>query len=174
METIYQKSNETKAPKNNAMEKWAIVTGIIMCVSYIIYFLIMESLGLAIVPEYRIFNLVIQVTAIAISIKLFKTSAKGNFSYLEGFAIGCFSSFISVMLFAGFFYIYLLKINPQLLPALMNSSSMLGKYVTPFSAAITIAVEGCIGGLIISFAFMQFFKDDALYNPLKKKSNEVE
>lgn len=174
METTYQKSAETKAPKNNTMEKWAIVTGIIMCICYIIYFLIMESMGLADVPEYRILNLVIQVTAIAVSIKLYKTAAKGNFSYLEGFAIGCFSSFVSVILFAGFMYVYLLKINPQLLAALMNSSSMLGKYATPFSAAITITIEGCISGLLISFACMQLFKDDALHNPLKKKSDEVE
>lgn len=173
METIDKKS-EVPIIKNNSMERQAIITGIIMCACYIIYFLIMESLGLAAVPEYRIANFLIQILAVAISIKVYKSSAKGNFSYLDGFALGCFSSFISVVLFAGFIYIYLLKINPELLNALMNNSVMLGKYLTPFSAAFMIILEGCIAGLIISFSFMQFFKEDSLYNPLKKKSNEIE
>ena len=173
METT-DKKIEVSQIKNNGIEKLAIITGVIMSACYIVYFLIMESLGLATVPEYRIANFVIQIAAVAISIKFYKSSSKGNFSYLEGFALGCFSSFVSSILFAGFIYIYFLKINPELLPELMNNSSMMGKYLTPFSASITVAIEGNIAGLIISFAFMQFFKDDALHNPLKKKSNEVE
>jgi hypothetical protein len=160
--------------KNNTLEKMAVITGVIMCVCYIAYFLLMELLGLATIPEYRIVNFVIQIAAVAISVKLYKSSTKGHFNYFEGFALGCFSSFISVILFGIFIYIYLSEINPELLPALMDNSSMMGKYLTPFSAALTVAVEGSIAGLIISFTFMQFFKDDGLHNPLKKKSNEVE
>ncbi len=172
METIDEKTKTLKAG-NNSLEKQAIVTGIIMCVCYIAYFLFMESIDLAAIPEYRAGNFIIQIAAIAISIRVFKSS-KGNFSYLEGFGLGFFSSFISVMLFALFIYFYFLKINPELLQTLMTNSLMLGKYLTPFSAAFAVTVEGSISGLIISFAFMQFFKEDALYNPLKKKSNEVE
>lgn len=160
--------------ENNSLEKQAIITGVILCACFIVYFLIMESLGLAEVPEYRIVNFFIQTIVVAISIRLYKSSCKGKFNYLEGLVLGFFSSFISVILFALFIYIYFLKVNPELLQALMDNSLMLGKYLTPLSAALTVAVEGSIAGLIISFAFMQFFKDDALHNPLKKKSNEAE
>ncbi len=173
METTDQKP-ELQKVKNNILEKRAIVTGIIMSICYIAYFLIMESLGLATVPEYRIVNFLIQFIAVATSIKLFKSASNGRFTYLEGFALGCLSSFISVILFALFIYAYLSKINPELLPSLMNKAEMMGKYLTPFSAALAVAVEGSIAGLIISFTLMQFFKDDALHNPLKKKSNEME
>ncbi|MES2559357.1 MAG: DUF4199 domain-containing protein [Bacteroidota bacterium] len=173
METIGKKTSDTKL-KSNTLERQAIITGLIMCFCYIIYFLIMESVGLAAIPEYRIANFIIQIAAVSISIKLYKASTKGNFNYLEGFILGCFSSFISAVLFAAFIYIYLHKINPGLLQSLMDHSSMMGKYLTPFSAALTVTLEGSIAGLIISFAFMQFFKDDGLHNPLKRKSNEIE
>jgi hypothetical protein len=160
--------------KNNAVEQFAIVTGMIICFFDIAYFLIMAAQGLADVPEYRIFNYIFQAAAIAFSIKYYKSTHKGNYSYLEGFGLGCFSSFISSVLFAGFLFIYLNAIEPDMLNVLRNNSLMLGKYLTPFSAALAVAVEGSIAGLIISLALMQFYKDDALHNPLKKKSTEIE
>lgn len=171
MKTIDQ---QNKKIKNNGLEKFAIVTGLIMSSCYIVYFLLMEALGLVIVPEYRVLNFVIQITAIAISIRNYKLSLKGNFNYLSGFVLGCFASFVSTILFGAFLLFYLSQLNPELLPVLGSNASMMGKYLTPFTAAVAVVVEGNIAGLIISFILMQFYKDDALHNPLKKKSSEIE
>lgn len=174
MNTINEKLDDIPEKTNNKMEKFAIVTGLLLSVCYIVFFLVMETLGLAAVPEYRIVNFLIQFIGIAISIRYYKSANRGNFNYLEGLGLGCLASFISVVVFAVFIYIYLQQINPQLLPDLMSRSEMMGKYLTPFTSALTVVIEGCIAGLIISFSFMQFFKEDSLHNPLKKKSSEIE
>ncbi len=173
MKTIVQKT-EVAGTTDTTFQKYTVATGIIIALCLVAYFLFMQSIGLGAVPEYRIFNFLIQFVIIAVCLRSYKQSHKGNYSYLEGFGLGCFASFIGVVLFAGFMYLYLQVINPDMLSDLRNNASMMGKYLTPFSTAFAVVVEGSIAGLITSFALMQFFKDDALHDPLKKKSSEIE
>ncbi len=160
--------------KNIGLQKFALVTSFVLLASYIVYFLIMEHFDLVAIPKYRAVNFIIQIIVIAGSIKLYKSNLKSGFTYLQGLALGCLSSLLSSVVFAIFIYIYLQSINPELLPMLLSNASMMGKYLTPYTAAIAVAMEGGIAGLLISFTFMQFFKEDALHNPFKRGGKEVE
>jgi len=158
-----------KTQENISFEKVSLVSGILICIVYIAYFLFMIYANLIRITELRAFNFLILLGGLFFTFKYFRSKSKVHIDYLKGISLGILTSAVSIVLFALFIYIYFSEIDPLLLQQLKNNAPLMGQYLTPFSAAFTIIVEGSISGLILSFAIMQYYKNDPGY--AKQKLN---
>jgi hypothetical protein len=138
---------------SNAVIKWGFIGGILTAAALIAYFMIMKWLNLVQVPGWRLLNFLILLTAIIISIR--NVTRRHGLSYLDAFGMGCLLIFIGVGLFAGFIFIYF-NLNPALLEQLKDNSPLMGDYLSPFTASVSVITEGMISGLAILFCFMQY------------------
>ena len=160
-----------KTSNNNSFEGISIKAGIIMCMGYIAYFMLMKYMSLLDIVELRGLNFLILGGGLFLTYRYYKLKTHAPIDYIKGFSLGTFTSLISVALFAIFIYIYFSKIDPPLLEQLRNNSPLMGQYLTPFSAAFTIILEGGISGLVISFAIMQYYKNDPTYAKQEGEKN---
>ncbi len=160
--------------ENPSTTRLALITGFLICLAMIAYFLIMKLAGLVEIAELRLLNVFIMMGGCALAIRYYNATYNRHIQYLEGIMLSFLSINISAFIFAIFIFIYLSQLDPVLLDALKSNAPVMGKYLTPFSAAFSLIVEGVIAGLIVSFVLMQYFKDDSLHNPgsyLKPKDN---
>ena len=149
-----------KTSQNISFEKISIKAGIIICIGYIMYFIFMKYMNLLDIAELRSLNFLILIVGLYFTFRYYKMKSQMHIEYLKGLSLGIFTSIISIVLFAIFIFIYFSEIDSQLLQQLKNNAPIMGHYLTPFSAAFTIILEGGISGLIISFAMMQYYKND--------------
>lgn len=149
-----------KTLQNISFEKISIKAGIIICAGYIIYFIFMKYMNLLGIAELRSLNFLILLIGLFLTFRYYRLKSQMHIEYLKGLSLGIFTSIISIVLFAIFIFTYFSEIDPPLLQQLKNSAPVIGQYLTPFSAAFTIILEGGISGLIISFALMQYYKND--------------
>jgi hypothetical protein len=152
-----------------SIERLAIITGVFTCAAMIIYFLLMALLGLAHIAELRFLNFVIAAGGAVGAIKYYMNKTGSHIKYLEGLTLSFVSIIVGAVLFALFIFFYFSKINPELLDVIRMDAPVMGKYLTPFSASITVIAEGIVSGLILSFSLMQYFKDDTLHSPYKQR-----
>ncbi|HTL80778.1 MAG TPA: hypothetical protein VL651_03690 [Bacteroidia bacterium] len=145
-----------------------LYAGLITALMLIVYFLAMRIAGLAIYPEFRLFNFVILFAGIYYSEKREEEfSDKGFFSRL---ADGCLTVFTSVSIFAVFIYTWL-SFDTYLMDAL-KASSNLNSYIAPETAAIAVFAEGISSGIIMSYIFIAY--TDSHSTSTKRDRNEIE
>lgn len=133
--------------------------GILTCLGLVAYFLLMKYLKLIHITELRGFNFVILATGIVRTFRYVQHRMPFKLNYFQGFGLSCLVAAVSVVSFAVFVYIYFLVLDPALLLNLKANSPMMGNYITPFTAAGSVLVEGICSGLVISFCYMQYFQD---------------
>ncbi len=146
-----------------SIQKLAIKTGLVTCAGFIIYFMLMIYANLIHVIELRVLNFFILTGGIFFAFRYYKSVAKKKIEYLQGLIFGCTISAVSLVPFAIFTGLYFSQIDPLLLIQFKDHAPMMGAYITPFTVVVTIMVEGMCSGLIISFALMQFFQNDATH-----------
>ena len=143
--------------------KLAFKAGLLTFASFIIYFMIMRSMNLVHIMEFRALNFFILFGGILAGFRSYKSLTKKKMEYLEGLRLGAAISTISVIPFALVVGSYFLIVDPLLLQQLKDNAPIMGAYITPFTVAATIMLEGMISGLVISFALMQYFKNDSTH-----------
>lgn len=137
-----------------------IRAGLYTCAAFIGYFLLMKLFGLNSVPQLRYFNFFILVGGIYYSYRQLHPENRG-IPFLSGFGLGMLVTGLSVSLFSAFLYTYLMFIDPNLMAALKaNMPDMFGEHLTPFYVSLAVFVEGLCSGLIMTFAFIQYYKSD--------------
>lgn len=136
--------------------KKSIVYGLLTALALVIYFLIMKVLGLETNFYLRIFNFVIIVAGVyALLNSMIKTDS--NVSYFEGFGAGFRLTLIAVIAFLVFMGLYTKFIDPSFVKVLENTG-IWGSNISLSQAAFAIFIEGMASGVVISFAWMQYFK----------------
>jgi hypothetical protein len=80
--------------------------------------------------------------------------------YLNGMALCFLTSVVGAFLFSVFLFIFFSAIDPLVLQLLKDNTPIMGKYLTPFAAALMVLMEGVVSALILSYVVMQYFKDD--------------
>ncbi len=150
---------ETMQTQRTSTQGLSLKAGLMIAGSLIIYFLLMKLLGLIHHAELRAFNFFIAGIGLFLTIRSYKTATHERVNYLEGFSLGFYTAVVSAVAFSVFVYVYLL-LDPGLFLQLKEDAPVMGKYFTPLSAAVTVMAEGTISGLILSFALMQYFKND--------------
>jgi len=154
-------------------QRLAIITGLYICGAMILYFLLMKSLGLADVAELRFLNFVIAGAGAAAAIRYYNKRTQSHIRYLEGLNLSFTAILSSAVFFAIFVYFYFAAIDPELLAVIKKDAPVMGTYLTPFSASVSVIAEGVVSGLILSFALMQYFKDDDLHHPYKQRGHKL-
>jgi hypothetical protein len=132
--------------------------GIATCGSLIAYFLILSLFGLHTNVFYSLFNGFITGFGIYEAIKYYKLELGRDFSYGKGFVAGITVGFVATILFTIFFAFYSTEVNTDFLP---NLSTAFFKDFKNFEAIVffTVAIMGFATSLVLTLAFMQFFKD---------------
>ncbi|MCA1761984.1 MAG: DUF4199 domain-containing protein [Cryomorphaceae bacterium] len=136
--------------------KKSIVYGLLTALALVVYFLIMKVLGLETNFYLRIFNFVIIVAGVY---ALLSSTIKSgnNISYFEGFGAGFRLTLTSVIVFLAFLGLYTHYIDPSFIEVL-EQTGIWGSNISLGQAAFAIFIEGMASGVVISFAWMQYFK----------------
>lgn len=143
--------------ENISIQKWSIVAGLLTGSGLIAYFLIMKLLNLIEILELRFLNIIILFTGIVLTINYLRLKTNGKFMYLEGLALGFFTTLISVGIFGIFIFLYLSQFDPGFF-YYIQTHGWFGEHLTPVTATIAVLLEGISSGAIITFISMQFFK----------------
>lgn len=139
------------------IQKLGLQWGAIATVGMIIYFLIMNAFNLSIRTELRVFNLLIQGSAITIALLSFRKTHGGKIKYFQGLAVGGLTTLVNIFTFALFIVLFLTTIDPPFMEYLKDNEPM-GDYLTPLLAGVAIFMEGLFSGIFVTFTMMQFMK----------------
>ncbi len=162
------------------MRSIAIRYGLIMFAGFIIYFLVMHLTNRSQYYDYRIFNALIQLTCIVMAMLAYKKACPNEFGKLSGISIGVLTSVVGVLPFALFQFLFL-ALSPEFMAELQESvpsfsdhpesnlifssksteyfvevSRKIARYLTPFTAAVIIIMEGLAASLVLSYLTMRF------------------
>lgn len=132
------------------------IAGILMCASFVGFFLLMQLLGLAEMVWLRSFNGLFLATGIFLLVRNFASRNGESLEMLDGLRLGLRATAIAVLPFSFFMYL-VLSFNPEFLHLIQNTADF-GSFITPFSAAGMITVEGLVSGFMISYIMMMYFK----------------
>ena len=150
----------------------AVKAGVLICISFIIYFMSMKYFNLIHFAELRFLNIFILITGLILTLRYYRQKTNIlNIAYFDGFLLGIITAIASHLFFAVFIYIYF-HTNPESLLVLKGNTVMMGSgSLTPAYAAATVVIEGTFAGLIISFAIMQYYKS-GFYRTIQEKRQE--
>jgi hypothetical protein len=137
----------------------SIRMGLFMLLSFIAFFLLMYTWGLGYRSELRLFNVVIQLFFMYLSINAYyKIDPKHKENYLLGVAQGIRTSAIGILGFIVFMIGFMLK-ETKFMETIRQNSSM-GEYLNPFTANLYLLCEGMIVGLIGSYIMTRIWGVD--------------
>jgi hypothetical protein len=132
----------------------------------IAYFLILALFKLHTNPVFSFFNAIISAFGIYAAIKYYKLEQGDAFEYSRGFTVGILTGFISTIIFTLFFTLYATEIDSEFLPNLLKVIDR--EYDDSIGIiAFVVAIMGFSSTVVITLAFMQYFKNS--WNPTENK-----
>jgi hypothetical protein len=141
-----------------SIERNAFTIGIPTSAALVAYFFAMKALGLAHILELRFFNFIILGVGIIYGISKLKKELHQDEFYLKGWAQGIYISSIAVVSFSVFMCLYISQFDKPLFnhirENMANSSS-----INAFTLFFSLLLEGMAGCAIITFAAMQYLKE---------------
>ena len=142
------------------MSKYSIPVkyGVAIAAGLIAYFLILSLFGVHTNPVFSFFNGVIMAYGMFEAIRHYRLAKGNKFKYQKGFMACLLTGFNATIIFTIFFGIYATELNPDFLQNLITM------WKTDYSTNIgivlfVVAVMGAATSLVLTLAFMQFFKD---------------
>ncbi len=139
------------------MQLTSIRYGILMFAGLVAYFLLMYLFGIAHHSELRVFNGIIQIFYIYLTIRSFYAFYPEQIhNYLFGVVQGIKVSVYGIVPFAIFIMLFL-YFDPELMSKI-KYQSLMGDYLNPFTAIIFILAEGLVIGLIISYVLTRIIE----------------
>lgn len=139
------------------MTRKGYVYGLLIGAALIVYFLLMKVLGLESNFYLRIFNFVILIAGVYFLLKNQIKDSKQSVTYFEGLGLGLRATITSVLVFVAFLAVYVNFFDPGFIKVLENSE-IWGSDIKLSQAAVGIFIEGMASAIVISFAWMQYFK----------------
>ena len=137
--------------------------GIKTAAGMIVYFVLMQILGLSHHVELRLLNLFIQTGGIYYGLKKFKNSHEDHMNYFRGLITGVATGAVGSILFAGFLFLYM-KIDPSLLQSIQENEPM-GHYLNEYMSAFIVALEGVFSGMLVTFVLINYVSTDEVNDP---------
>ena len=134
------------------------IYGLYIAVALIAYFWLAWFIGLINVPEFRLFNVVIQTAGIYAAYKQFRLSHAGSLNYFRAMAIGFIASSIGTSLFALFLFL-LFQLDRNLFESIIKNEP-LQPYLTVYTATFAVWIEGIISGAIATFLLTNVMDTD--------------
>lgn len=140
-----------------SIENIGIKYGILSALAYILFFFLMQLLGLAHFYWLRALNYIFLFAGVFLSIKEYRKSHEHSFAYMNGIGVGTMTAVISTAIFAVFIAFYLGLINPDFMDEI-KKNEMFGQYLNPYIAGAAIFLEGSLSGSVTAYILMQYFK----------------
>ena len=134
------------------------LTGVIVSLLLVSFFLIRRTFGWYQVLELRYFNILILFAGIHSALLSYRNRiSPEGIDYLKGLKMGLRISLTAIIPFAIFMGIYL-KIDTNFMNYIIQNGEF-GKYLTPGRAAGVVGFEGFVSGAIMTYIIMPYFKN---------------
>ncbi|MCZ4407462.1 DUF4199 domain-containing protein [Cryomorphaceae bacterium 1068] len=133
------------------------VYGLIMAAGLVAYFLLMKLLGLETNFYLRIFNFIILIAGVYFLMRNEIVRSTQSVTYFEGLGLGLRATVSSVIVFLIFLAGYINFFDPEFMQ-ILKESEIWGTDITLSQAVTGILIEGIASSVVISFAWMQYFK----------------
>ena len=134
-------------------------TGIVLAIALIGFFLLMVKLGWAEILWLRYFNFMFLLFGLIYAFKKYNEKVKSSgMHYFDGLRLGLRTTLIAIIPFTVFMAGYL-KFDTAFMDYVRQSAEF-GKYLSPMSASIGIALEGVVSGFLTSYCLMMYFKGE--------------
>ncbi|MEX2335781.1 MAG: DUF4199 domain-containing protein [Fulvivirga sp.] len=143
--------------RKQTIEAIGLKYGIYSAAAYILFFFLMQLLGLEHLYWARALNYIFLFAGIILGIKEYKKKHSRSFAYMNGIGVGMIVSVVSTLIFAVFITIYLDVIDPEFMAAI-KKNQMFGQYLNPYIAGAAIFLEGTLSGAVTAFILMPYFK----------------
>jgi len=130
--------------------------GLFTSLALIIYFLSMKLFGLETNFYLRFLNFLIIIVAIYALIK--QELKKPEATYFSTLINGISMTVVTVLTFLVFLAVYIKFIDPSFIEV-MEASNIWGNQLSVAQASVAIFIEGMASGLVITFAWLQYFKN---------------
>lgn len=137
--------------------------GLKTALGLILYFVIMQLIGLSHHVELRLLNLLILVAGIYYALKKFKTTHEDHMNYFRGLVVGVATGAVASVAFAVFLFIYM-KVDSSLLASIQENEPM-GHYLNEYMSAFIVALEGVFSGLLVTFVLINYVDTDEVNDP---------
>ncbi len=137
----------------NLTVKYALLTSL----GLIIFFIAMRVIGQETNYYLRFFNGFIVIAGTYFLLKKMFHHSDSRPTYFEGLGSGMLMNVVAVFVFLIFMAIYVNFIDNTFMDV-MDKARMWGQDLSVSEVSFAIFIEGMTGGLIISFALMQYFK----------------
>lgn len=129
----------------------------------IVYFLLMQVIGLSHHVELRLLNLFILIGGIYFALKKFKNTHEDHMNYFRGLIMGVATGAIASVIFAVFMFIYM-NVDSSLMQSIVDNEPM-GHYLNAYMSAFIIALEGVFSGLLVTFILINYVDTDDVNDP---------
>lgn len=149
------------------MEKIGLKYGLLIAAALILYFFLMQLLGLLHITELRFLNGLIMAVGVVLAIKTYKAVSEESFGYFKGLGAGIITAVTGTVLFAAFMVIYARIAGDEMIE-MLTAERYFGERVEATPGIVIFSVlmlEGLISGFLISFIAMQYFKRDDFKAP---------
>lgn len=134
------------------------LTGVIVSLLLVGFFLITRALGWYQILELRYLNVLILFAGIHSALLSYRNRiSPGGIDYLKGLKLGLRITLTAIIPFTIFLAIYL-KIDTNFMNYIMQNGEF-GKYLTPGRAAVVVGFEGFVSGAIMTYIIMPYFKN---------------
>lgn len=124
------------------------------------YFLLMKIAGQEDNFALRFLNFFILIGGVYFLLKQKFQKDPEPTSYFNGLIGGVVMSVAAVVVFTAFLALYIVTIDPSFMEV-MENSQIWGNHLEIEQMAFAILIEGLASGVVISFAWMQYFKQFA-------------
>lgn len=124
----------------------------------ILYFFIMKLMGLAQITELRLINLPIYLIGMHLTFQQYRKANHGRLDYFHGMLVGAATTFVCVTIFAVFVFAYL-QLNQHFMEIVKTHAPM-GEYLTAYSAAFSLWLEGIFAGYLSCFILVNWKHTD--------------
>ena len=137
--------------------------GLRIALGLIVYFVIMQAVGLSHQVELRLLNLLILVAGVYLALKKFRETHGAQLNYFRALVTGVSTAAIGSFIFSAFLFIYM-SIDTSLMESIVQNEPM-GRYMNPYIASFIVGLEGLFSGLLVTFILINFVATDEVNEP---------
>lgn len=126
----------------------------------IVYFILMQAIGLGHHVELRLLNLLILAGGVYFALKKFKATHKDHLNYFRALITGVATSAIGSFVFALFLFIYM-QVDVGMMQSIIENEAM-GRYLNSYMVSFIVLLEGVFSGLLVTFVLINYIHTDEL------------
>lgn len=155
------------------IEKRGFLFGLITTIAMIIFFFIMDLLGLSHYYYLRALNALFLFAGVYLAIRthfkqfpMVSRKKRDRLSFLNEGAVGLITTFATAIMFATFVGVFLFLDNEFL--RIIRENEPQGRFLTPPVIAFLIFLEASVSGFIFTYLITQTFKEKNTENRTKE------